>query len=204
MGDIVPPMAISLVLSAIVLVGFIASVRRGITVTEFLVPMSVAIVLVWPFWSFRFVLPLTPYLYLYLITGIQALTRSMRAARIVVLCLIGLALYDHAFYIWHVRSGSEGHRMEWVDRAGDVDRALEWIRDHLPAEGTVASTNPALLYLRTGRKSFTYDDPTRDVSLWKARGFQYMVCLRPLDLPGVPGVGYRVLYSAAQLWVIEL
>lgn len=205
MGSAAATMAISLALSVIVLAGFIATARRRITVAEFLVPVSVAVVLLWPFWSFRFVLPLTPYLFFYLMSGLHVLTRSPQAARIVLLSIIGLNLYDHAGYILHGRSQEQASRGEWLGSAQEVDAALDWIRENLGTDGTIATTNPALLYLRTGRKSIAYDDSTVELATWKARGVRYVACLLPLELPaGRPGA-YTILYqSPARLWVIEL
>jgi hypothetical protein len=204
MGAAGATMAVSLLLSAIVLTGFFVTAWRRLTVAEFVVPISVAIILLWPFWSFRFMLPLIPFLFFYLVTGLQVLTRSAPVARIALLCIIGLSLFDHAGYVLHMRSQGEPVQGGWVGSARDVDTALVWIRDHLEP-GTIATTNPALLYLHTGRKSVTYDDSVSQLAEWKARGVRYLACLIPLELPG-PGFGqYKVLYrSPARLWVIEL
>jgi hypothetical protein len=205
MGDNNPMMVVSFALSAIVLAGFIATVRRRITVTEFLVPVSIAIILIWPFWSFRFLLPLTPFLFFYLVTGLEALSRSTRVMRITLFCVIGLYLFDHAGYIVLARTQAGAGRMEWADRAAAVDAALEWVGDNLRPDGTIASTNPALLYMKTGLKSLGYDDPTIPLDAWRARGFRYIVCLYPLDVPAASAGVYKVLYkSPARLWVIEL
>jgi hypothetical protein len=205
MGSAGVTMAISLVWSAIVLVGFVAAARRRMTVVEFLVPIAIAIILLWPFWSFRFMIPLIPFLFFYLVIGLQTLTRSARVARIVLLCIIGLSLYDHIGYILHARGQSEPVRGEWVGNARDVDIAIDWIRGNLGDDGVVATTNPALLYLHTGRRSITYDNPTLPLATWKARGVRYVACLLPLDLPPSARGSYKVLYqSPARLWVIEL
>ena len=104
MGDVGAMMAISLALSAVVLAGFIATARRRMTVAEFLVPVSIAVVLVWPFWSFRFLLPLTPFLFLYFVAGVHLLTRSLQVVRVTLLCVIAFYLYDHAGYLIQARS----------------------------------------------------------------------------------------------------
>lgn len=202
MGIATATMAISLGLSAIVLVGFIDAARRRATIVEFLVPMSLAIVLLWPFWSFRFVLPLTPYLFFYLVTGLQLITRSRRIVRIAVLCIIGLNLVDHTDYILQARQGRDS---EWVRDSHAVDAALEWISGNLPRDGLIASTNPALLYLRTGRRSIAYDDPAVELSAWKSRGCRYLISLLPTRLPaGRPGEVEILYQSRARLWVVEL
>jgi hypothetical protein len=204
MGSSGVTMAISLVWSAIVLVGFVAAARRRITIVEFLVPISIGIILLWPFWSFRFTIPLIPFLFFYLVIGLQTLTRSARVPRLVLLCIIGLSLYDHVGYILHARSQSEPVRGEWVGNARDVTVAIDWIRDNLGSDGVIATTNPALLYLHTGRRSITYDNPTLPLEMWRARGVRYLACLLPLDVPYPPG-DYKILYqSPGRLWVIEL
>ena len=93
MGSERVAMAISLLWSALVLAGFIATARRRMTVVEFLVPIAIGIILLWPFWSFRFLLPLIPFLFFYLAIGLQVLTRSVRVARIAIVCIIALSLY---------------------------------------------------------------------------------------------------------------
>jgi hypothetical protein len=205
MGAAGATMAISLLLSGVVLTGFVVTAWRRMTVAEFLVPISVGIILLWPFWSFRFMLPLIPFLFFYLVIGLQVLTRSTRVARIALLCIIGLSLFDHAGYVLYARSQGEAAQGGWVGNAREVDTALVWIRDNLGSEGIIATTNPALLYLRTGRKSITYDDSVSQLAAWKARGVRYLACLVALDLPPPSSGPYKVLYhSPSRLWVIEL
>ena len=69
-GGLPANMAVSLLLSAVVLWGFVRTARERVTVAEILVPISLVITVLWPFWSFRFVLPLTPFLYLYFVKGL--------------------------------------------------------------------------------------------------------------------------------------
>ena len=202
MGIATATMAVSLFLSAVVILGFVDTVRRRVTIAEFLVPIALAIVLLWPFWSFRFVLPLTPYLFFYLLAGAQLLTRSHRVARLALLCIIGLNLFDHAAYILQARQGIES---EWVRDAREVDDALGWIGRNLPNDGAIASTNPALLYLRTGRRSVALDDPGVKPDAWRRRGFRYLISLLPIQVPpGGPNELAILYHSPARLWVIDL
>jgi hypothetical protein len=205
MGVAAATQAISFIFTGIVMVGFVSAVRRGATVAEFLVLLSLAIILLWPFWSFRFLLPLTPFLFFYLITGLTVLTRSHRAPRLVLLCLLGLNVYDHAGYVMLARTQSGANLSEWTGSMDEVDDALTWIDRHLPQDGMIASTNPALLYLRTNRRSIALDDPTLTLEAWRARGVRFLVCLLPSDMPaGDPGQ-YVVLYqSPSRRWVIDL
>ena len=122
--------------------------------------------------------------------------------RVTLLCLIAFYLYDHAGYLIQARSPGNSGRVEWIDRTREVDAALDWIRQNLPDDGPIAATNSALLYMRTGRKSLAFDNPTLRLDAWKARGFRYVVCLHPLEMPAGAS---KVLYqSPARFWVIKL
>jgi hypothetical protein len=191
-------MSISLLLTGVALIGYVRTVRERLSVAEFLVPLTVAIVVLWPYWSFRFVLPLTPFLFFYLTKGLQLL--SPRAASIALLSLIGLNVYDHGGYIVHARADGE---VNWLAQAREVDALLEWInRGGLPDDGILVSTNPGLVYLRTGRNSIASDHPMQEWSTWEDRGVRYAAALYPVELPAGK---HKVLYrSAGHLWVIQI
>jgi hypothetical protein len=199
MGSAAATMIISLALSAIVLLGFIRAVQERATVAEILLPLALATVAVWPFWSFRFVLPLTPFLFFYFVRGIQAISPS--AARVALLCIVGLDLFDHAGYILLPRPPG----VDWVSQAREVDAAVDWIGSSLDRHEGLAASNPALIYLRTGRKSVTFDHFSGDWAPWKSRGIHYIACLVPLELPSGPSGSYKVLYrTSGRLWVIAI
>lgn len=204
MGGAVETMVISALLSAIALLGFIRKARERLTVAELLVPISLAITVVWPFWSFRFLLPLAPFLFLYLITGLQIVARgSSSVMRVVLLCLLGLHVYDHAAYVWARASDGAGS-IQWLADDRRVDAVLLWMRDGLDDESAVATTNPALVYLRTGRKGIAFDDPGTQLESLKARGIRYVASFVPVDPPDRAARDYKVLYSSGDLWVIDL
>jgi hypothetical protein len=200
MGALPQTMAVSVLLSTVALIGFIRTVRERLTVAEVLVPITIGVILLWPFWSFRFVIPLTPLLLFYFTKGLQVL--APRAATIALLSLIGLHVFDHAGYIVHARSGGT---IGWIAQDRVSDGLLEWINGGgLPNDGLLVSTNPGLVYLRTGRKSLASDHPLLEWKRLKERGVRYVAVLYPLDLP--PGEeDYKILYrSPGSLWVVEL
>ena len=92
MGGAAGTMAVSLVLSGIALIGFLTVARKGPTTAEFLVPLSIGMIVLWPFPAIRYVLPLTPFLFFYLLRGLQTLTRSGTVSRVALLIVIGLDL----------------------------------------------------------------------------------------------------------------
>jgi hypothetical protein len=201
MGSAGVTMAISVTLSALVLLGFLRAARRRATVAEFLVPITLCIIFVWPFWTFRFLVPLTPYLFFYLVTGLATLAPS-RIVRIALLSMIGLHVWDHGAYIRQAR-GSEGSKdVTWIVQARETNDILDWLDGHT-GDGLVATTNPALVYLRTGHKTLSFDRPIEDWSVWRARGVRYVVCLVAVELPsrGDFKVRYR---SPSGFWVIEI
>ena len=195
MGGATETMAISFFLSGIALLGYFIRVREPVTVAEILVPISLAMTLLWPFWSFRFVLPLVPFLYVYLIAGLQTLARgSTSVVRIVLLCLVGLNLYDHGGYVIQAREPGSQSRIQWLADAQNVDEVLVWMTHGLEQEGVLAATNPALVFMRTGRRAIAFDDPSADWAGLKKRGVRYVASFLPVDLPDRSHGDYKVRY----------
>jgi hypothetical protein len=202
MGAATATMAISLVLSTLVLLGFAQTTRRRVTVAEVLVPISLIIILMWPFWTFRFVVPLTPFLFLYVVEGIR-LVAPVRVAAVVLLCMIGLNVSDHTRYVIAARDGEHSGRVSWLAQARETDQLLEWVVANAQ-HGVIATTNPALVYLQTGRKTVFFDKPLDDWTVWRTRGVRYVISLVAVEPPPARGP-YRLLYrSPGGLWVIEI
>jgi hypothetical protein len=193
-------LVVSGLLSALALIGFASRWRRGAGVAEYVVPLAVLPVLFFPHWAFRLVLPLTPFLYGYLVDGMRALTSAWpRILRIVLACLIGLHLLDHGLYRAQTRQAV------WLEDAREVDQVIEWMQRDLTEPGHVASTNPALIFLRTGRRGVAIDDARRRWPDWQALGVRYLVSLRGGELPD-PALPHRVLFRTPRsgLWVVEM
>ena len=74
MGGATATMVIAFVLSAFVLTGYVSAAREHLTAAELLVPLSLALTVAVPFQTFRYVLPLTPFLFFYLIEGVRRVT----------------------------------------------------------------------------------------------------------------------------------
>lgn len=203
-GGLRATIGVSVVLGAIIVWGFIRTVRERVTVAEFLVPISLSITLLWPFWSFRFVLPLTPLLYLYFVKGLA----GAGICRVALLVVISLNLYDHAGYIALARSDpSKG--VDWVASFDEIDTTLKWMNTHLEPDAVVASTNPALVYLRTGHQTIALDKVTEPWSVLRGRGARYAACLVSHDLPSVSLGQYDLLYQSRperqdSYWVVDL
>ena len=200
MGNTAGTMVVSALLSVLALIGFIARWRRGAEVADWFVPIALLPIIFFPHWAYRLVLPLTPFLYGYLVDGVQALTNSWaRVVRISLMCLVGLHLADHAMYRIQIDNAV------WLTDARESAEVTDWMRRELTGPGAVASTNPALIFLQTGRRGVAIDDARGRWAAWRALGIRYVVDLNGSELPE-RSLGYRVLFTTARskLWVIEI
>lgn len=216
MGSAPLTMALSTVLGGIVLIGFIRSATHGgVTVAEFLVPISVAIILLWPFWSFRFLLPLAPYLFFYLIAGIDALQSAIRVgarghgfgsppvARVALLVFLGLNLSDHARYLLAATAATTAtERRPWLTQAAETNDTLSWIDQNIEG-GIVATTNPALVSLRTGLKTVAFEGSVDDLRARLGPRAQVIASFVRVQMPAGPGVHARYV-SPNGLWVATI
>jgi len=211
MGNAPLTIALSLLLSAVVIAGYVADGTERLTVVELLVPLTISMVLVYPYWTFRFILPLAPFIFIYLLSGWRVLTSRVstvdvwRPARVVVLSIVALQLIDHAAYIRVYRDEQLAQQIEWVAESRDIDRAFAWMQANLADTGSVASTNPALVYLHTGRKGVTFDGSTLKLDEWKALGIRYVASFRSSEIPQALKPS-RVVYRDVRRrwWIVDL
>ena len=146
MGNGVGTMIASAALFLLIGLGWMRAVLRRLSLAEIVVPLSLALIVAWPFWTFRFVLALAPFLLVYLVDGLRAVTPpTSRVPVLVMIGVVGLSLLDHGQYIARARAGQS----DWSIYAEDTDEVLAWLQQH-PADGVIATSNPALVYLRTG------------------------------------------------------
>jgi hypothetical protein len=159
-----------------------------------------------------------PFLLVYFVLGLEALGgvlgRLHRAimpapyavGRIFLLVLIGLHVMDHAQYI----AVAYGDRFggQWKSEASGIHQVLDWIRDHPTPPGAVASDNPALTFLYTGRQTVAIDSyettyPEKR-SRWQRMGVRYVISL-VAGLPLVdPRAELRFKLPERNVWAYEL
>lgn len=209
MGNAVGTIAFSIVVSAITLVGFVTACRERLTAAEIFVTAAFALIVAIPFWTFRYVVPLAPFLFIYLARGLKVLAARTadpwRPARIALLCVVGLDVVDHARYIAAARSSDATVRVDWLADARESEEVFEWMRRNLAEPGYVASTNPGLVYMMTGRKALALEYDAERWAFWKRIGVRYLVSLAPVELP--PSTyAYTLKYQTARrkYWVVEI
>jgi hypothetical protein len=188
------------VLFLLIALGWAGAVRRRFSIAEIVVPLSLAVIIAWPFWSYRFVLPLTPFLLVYLVDGLRTVTpAASRVPTLVMLGVVGLSVFDHGEYIARARV----RQPDWSVYAEDTNGVLAWLRQQ-PAGGVIATSNPALVYLRTGTPTIQLEGRVNRDAL-KARDVRYVVWVHLASMrPPVDQGTVRYVSPRAGFWVLEL
>ncbi len=167
-------------LTALGVIGLAVAVRRRPGLAEIFVPVSLLIVFLWPFFPFRFVLPLTPFLLYYVLLGFLAVFRfvARRDGRTVALAafaaIIAADLGSH-FNHWRKLRGLPAGHPTWVRIFDEHAELLAWVREHIPLDQPVVAVNPGETYLYTGRKAVGYWQTEGTWREWKRLGIHYMV-----------------------------
>jgi hypothetical protein len=213
MGLGAPVVITSSALSLFVVFGWIAMIRRRLTAAETVSAVTIGIVILVPSRTFRYVLPIAPFLVTYFLAGIEwVMVRlsgggaARSAVRIATMCLFVMLGVEHAQYI-AVKLG--GPTPGWINDGDEVRGVTDWLDANLPPEGGAASTNPGLLYLLTGRRTVAFVDPVRNWERWRQSDIRYVVALHGGSVAGSkPGarLGYRLLHESPRLklWALEL
>ncbi|HEX5068829.1 MAG TPA: hypothetical protein VFV78_01335 [Vicinamibacterales bacterium] len=214
MGSALGTKIISLGLTALAVLGCVVTLRRGMTVTEPMIVLALAMIIAWPFWTFRFVLPLVPFLLCYFVAGLDAITDAVRraqwrlvpapaaAARMFLCVVVGLNVVDHAQYIAQAYGDPRG--VSWKAHADDIDNVFTWIREKGTREGVVAADNPALVFLRTGRKTIASDSLDNRWARWQRMGVRYVVSISDGSLMVDPRATLRYRLGDQNIWAYEL
>lgn len=192
---------LSYLLTALLLLGFALTVRRRIAAAELVTAFTLLITLLWPWDTFRFLLPLTPFLIYYLLEAVRgirdfaqekfetkAAPHPWRALLVVAGLILTIYVYDHAVYIAKRSDLSRAEYLPWRAIFDENLEALNWIREKTSEETVVASLNPALVNLYTGRKSIASNNPEANWENWKRLNVRYMAYLSVYPV-GEPGIG---------------
>jgi hypothetical protein len=211
MGGATATVWVSLVISAFVLAGYVAAARQRVTVVEWLVPLTLAMIVLVPALTFRYVLPLAPFVIFYFFCGLER-ARALAAGavewrfgaafRTAAACILLLFAAEHAQYVWTARYGPQPL---WLKEYSDIRTLTDWMREHLDSEGHVASNNPGLIFLATGRKGVSMGDARQRWTEWQRAGIRYGAAIQPAPQPATD-LGFEVLYESADRnrWVIAL
>ncbi len=174
-------------LSILAIAGFVSVARERVTLAEIVVPLSLAIIVAWPWLPQRFVLPLSPFIIFYVLIGLQVVHRLYRRLRqtpnpharwvtagIVVWCAVAINTLSNGKYILSLH-GPPAERPGRVRNFDEVEAMFKWIRENIPKEEVIATFNPALVHLYTGHKTIFPDHPTANWGDWRRPGVRYLV-----------------------------
>jgi len=199
MGVATETMIISLVLSAIVLAGWLGAPRERMGMPGLLLAASLVVIAPVGGQTFRYIVPLTPYLIWLFWQGL----RKEAVARIAVACLVAFHLMDHTLYVQQKMTATT----DWLVDARENEELLTWMSTNLTEPGPVAATNPGLVYLRTGRKAVASVYLRLNWDRWKASGVRYVVSTTIGGAEPPRGTfNARLLYrtSRRRLWIVEM
>lgn len=201
-------LVMSSMLSAFALIGWAVTASRRLGAAEVVTVVTIAMVLLIPNRTFRYVLPIAPFLLSYFLAGIETVAGRFRsglgfpAFRIAAATMFILLIVEHGQYVAQKVIGPES---TWIESGHEVRAVTDWVNTHLPVGGSVASTNPGLTYLLTGRRTVAFVDPVQNWQRWKDSDIRYAIALHVTPRPG-PRHGYRFLYESPRLglWVLEI
>lgn len=134
-------------LAVLMAVGFIIRLNRRSAAEGYLVCYA-AVFLVWPYQEPRFLLPVLPWLWLYLLEGGSMLLRRFNRLRR--LLLIGLLAGNLAGCAWGVGLNLIGFHYDPVFRG--FLAAHDWLRSNTSPDAVVMSRKPTITALLSGRQ----------------------------------------------------
>jgi hypothetical protein len=188
--------AISLFLTVLALIGFIAVARERMTLAEFVTPLSIGVSLLWGWEQYRLLLPLVPFLFFYMVMGVrffaqlyQKLYEQPKPRGILIPMLIVswffvlTALYGNIQFINRKYDPVPEYRLRWTAAYDENEALIKYIGENVPKDTVIAAQNPALLHLYTGHKAISSDDPTGAWETWNKLGVRYLARMSPLPLP---------------------
>jgi hypothetical protein len=208
MGRATGVVVVSLAVSIVVIAGWLVTTRRSVTVAEWMVAATLAMVVLVPAPTFRYVLPLAPFVVFYFFAGLETLFGTTKrpdhspipAVRIAAACVLVMFAAEHATYIWRAWRGPAPL---WTVEYQDARLVTDWLATTGP--GFVVSNNPGLVYLATRRRGLSMGDADANWRRWREMGVRHGAAIQQAPKPD-PSLGYRVVYETPRqkLWVLEL
>ena len=198
MGVTTGTVLFSVAVVILVLIGWLGSPRERFAVPGLLLAATVPMIVPVTGQTYRYLVPVAPYILMFIWRAL----RAGRAARMALLVVIGLHALDHAGYIHLKLTGTT----PWINDWHNQQELLDWIEQSVPADQGIATTNPALIYLATGRKTVAVDNYDRNWEHWRATNIRYMVNTRPYNERPSPRLGWVERFSSDRtgLWAIEI
>ena len=179
---------LSYLLGILMFIGYFIACRERLTCAELAVPLMFVLILLWPWETIRFVLPMTPFLIFYLVRAVQSLAERFQPASKWVSALpyaiIGLSLaincYGHVSYLSRKLSGETP---VWIKTFNAAEATMQWVKQNVPTTEPLVSANPPLTYLYTGNKTVSWQDPKVQWNLWRQLRIRHLVRFAAYTVP---------------------
>jgi hypothetical protein len=81
----------------------------------------------------------------------------------------------------------------------------DWLNQNTTPDDIIATTNPGLVYLATGRKTVVLTDLRKRWDTWRSAGVRYGVSLHVNQRPS-EDYGYTLRYESPilRLWILQI
>ena len=188
----------SVAVAILVIIGWLASPRERFAVPGLMIAATVPMIAPVTGQTYRYLVPIAPYILMFIWRAL----RAGRAARVILLVVIGLHTLDHGGYIHQKLTSTTSWMKDWQNQ----QEVLEWIKSSVPPDQGIATTNPALIFLATGRRTVAVDNYDRRWEEWRASNIRYMVNTRPYNERPQKSLGWQERFSSDRtgLWIIEI
>jgi hypothetical protein len=211
----------AILLSLLIVAGFVATVRERVTFAEIAIPLSLLIVALWPWQPFRLIMPFVPFFIFYALMGLRAILRAYPApqgksplrARQAVLgvaaaIFVIVNLYGNVNYLLKKFDTSSVSSVGWIQIFDEMEEMFNRADRELPKDAVIASSNPPLTHLYLNRKTISTNDPVGNFDTWKRLGVRYMMSAAVLEDKARPQEsGYKIVYQSRvhpQFWIVDL
>ncbi len=211
--DNVARLLLTLALSLLVIIGFIAAARERITIAEVVFPLTLLLVIAWPFPTYRFVAPFFPLVLFYLFRGVRSLLARFTPGlegwgipTLAVWAVVALNLIANFAYLGRRYAHNPQQRPRLMRAFDETEENLRWAAANLEG-GMIASENAALSHLYTGRKTLVFTAPDANWDWWKQLDLRFIVHTGPLPAPEPVDNRFKILHRAPgahNLHVVDL
>lgn len=182
---------LSVILAAITLLGMVVVARARVTVVELYLPATLGVLVIFGAEADRYLLPVLPFLAHALVAGVALLVATAvrfmgldgargvrigaRAGAAVLALLLAIDVAGLARDVLDARGLRPGRRTAWRAAFAENLAVLDWVRERVPPETVLASHNPAMVYLFTGRRAVGTWEPAENIASWRAANVKYWV-----------------------------
>ncbi len=149
--------ALGCLLSVLIVIGAARTARRRPTMVHYYLAMHAVLGLAVNAYIARYLVPLMPFLYWFLLEGIGGFSQrqegsahALRAARIAVVFLAGISLLNSGIFLWQARVAPAPAR---ISAFVECNR---WLKSHAPAQSRVLSRKPAYTTVVSGLPAAGY------------------------------------------------